>query len=93
MQPTSPQQRPSKISSKQLAAELAGWYGTGAILAAYALLSFKIIDNEDLAYQLLNLSGAMGIIVIGVYKNVPQSIVLNLVWSAIAIVAIAAIIF
>lgn len=93
MQPNTPKQKTTKTNSRQLFSELAGWYGTGAILAAYALLSFKVIESDGLVYQLLNLSGAVGIIIIGIYKNVAQSIVLNLVWSAIAIVAIINILF
>lgn len=77
-----------QMSSKQLVAEIAGWYGAIAILAAYALVSFDLISSDGLAFQLLNLTGALGVIAIAVYKNVKQSVVLNIFWGIVAIVAI-----
>lgn len=77
-----------RISTKQLLAEIAGWYGAIAILTGYTLVSFEIISSDTLVFQLLNLTGALGIIAIAAYKRVAQSIVLNIVWSAVAIIAI-----
>lgn len=76
------------ITSKQLFAEIAGWYGAVAILAAYVLVSFSVIPGDGLLFQLLNLTGALGIVVIALYKKVRQSIVLNIFWSAVALIAI-----
>ncbi len=76
------------MSKKQLLAEIAGWYGVLAILTGYALLSFEVVDSHTLAFQLLNLTGALGIIAIAAYKGVAQSIVVNIVWSVIAVIAI-----
>ena len=80
-----------KPSTKQVLAEIAGWYGTLAILSAYTLVSLKVIGSDTLIFQLLNLTGALGIIAIAAYKKVAQSIVLNIVWSAVAIIAIISI--
>jgi len=77
-----------QISTKQLFAEIAGWYGTLAILTAYALVSFHVISGDDLLFQLLNATGALGIIVIALYKKLVQSIVLNVVWVIVAVIAI-----
>lgn len=82
-----------KLPAKRLAAEIAGWYGAVAILAAYVLVTFSAIESSGLAFQLLNLTGAAGIIVIASYKKVAQSIVLNIVWGIVAIVAITQIVF
>ena len=71
-----------------LFAEIAGWYGAVAILAAYALTSFDVISSNSLAFQLLNLTGALGVIAIAIHKKVNQSILLNAVWAVVAIVAI-----
>lgn len=65
-----------------------GWYGTLAIISAYFLNSFGIIEASSLAYQLLNATGAIGAILIGYYEKVWQSVSLNLVWLLIGIVAI-----
>ena len=77
-----------KISNKQFIAEAAGWYGALAILAAYALVSFNVIEGSGLWFQLLNLTGALGIIAISTYKKVKQSIVLNVFWSIVAVIAL-----
>ena len=68
--------------------EAVGWYGVLAILTAYGLLNFHYLSIESILFQLLNLSGAVGII-IDAYKNKNyQPIILNIVWGTIAIVAI-----
>lgn len=77
-----------KMTTKQLTAEVAGWYGTFAILTAYILVSFNVITGDGLTFQLLNLTGAIGIIAIAAYKGLTQSIVLNVFWGIIAVVAI-----
>ena len=68
--------------------ELVGWYGTIAIVGAYFLNSFQIIETTGAIYQLLNLTGAFGIIAISYYKKVYQSVVLNIIWSMIALIAL-----
>lgn len=78
--------------TKTKAAEIIGWYGTAAIVSAYALVSFDVISADGWTFQLLNLTGALGIIVISTVKKVRQSVVLNLFWFAIALVAILRII-
>jgi hypothetical protein len=76
------------LTNKQFA-EIIGWYGTIAIVGAYALVSFNAIAADGWIYQVLNLTGAIGIIVISLIKRARQSVVLNLFWAAIAIVALA----
>lgn len=68
--------------------ELFGWYGTVAILGAYALLSFGVIEAGSPTYQLLNLTGALSIIVVSIPKKNYQPAVLNFVWAVIAIIAL-----
>jgi len=68
--------------------EIIGWYGTIAIVGAYALLSFGVISANSMAYQLLNATGAIGIVVISFKKKAYQPGVLNIIWTVIAIVAI-----
>jgi hypothetical protein len=43
-----------------------GWYGVAAILSAYALVSFGVLQPDSWQYQVLNLTGAMGIAARGV---------------------------
>lgn len=68
--------------------EIFGWYGTVAILGAYALLSFGVIEAGSATYQLLNLTGALGIVAISIPHRHYQPLILNLVWAFIAIIAL-----
>lgn len=65
--------------------EIIGWIGTIAILAAYLLVSTKKLSPDSREYQLLNLTGAIGIIInSGVHGAIP-SVGLNVVWLLIAV--------
>jgi len=70
------------------AIELLGWYGAAAIAAAYALVSLEVIASNSWAYQLLNLTGALGILVVSVSKKDRQPAALNIFWAVIAFVAL-----
>jgi hypothetical protein len=75
--------------NKDLFYEIAGWYGTFAILGAYALVSFLIIPSDGILYQFLNLSGSIGLLLIALHKKVFQSVTVNVIWALIAVAAIA----
>ncbi len=65
--------------------EIIGWGGTGAILLAYLLVSTGKIASSSKKYQLLNLFGAIGIIInSGIHGAIP-SVGLNIVWFLIAV--------
>lgn len=64
------------------------WYGTCAIIAAYALLSFSILKSTDLTYQFLNGTGALGLVINAFSDKDYQAGVLNILWTIIAGVAI-----
>lgn len=74
--------------NRKILAELCGWYGIAAILAAYACVSFEVIDSQHYVYQILNLTGAIGVIVVSLYKRVWQTFVLNIVWVVIAAIGL-----
>lgn len=71
---------------------LAGWYGVLAILLAYAMLSFGVLTSHSLSYQLLNLTGAAGLIAEAYSKRDYQPTVLNVIWFVIALVSLGQII-
>lgn len=73
--------------------EIFGWYGMIAILVAYALVSFSLLQPTNLIYQILNGTGALGIVLISFYKRTYQPGVLNIIWTLIAIIAILKILF
>lgn len=72
----------------RIVAEICGWYGIAAILVAYACVSFGVIDSQHYLYQVLNFTGAIGVIIVSIYKRVWQTLVLNVVWVIIAIVGL-----
>jgi hypothetical protein len=64
--------------------EIIGWIGTAAILLAYFLVSTGKLSAKSKEYQLLNLLGALGVIInSGIHKAIP-SVGLNVVWLTIA---------
>ena len=73
---------------KNIIKELIGWYGIVAIVSAYILLSFEIIYSTDLLYQILNVTGALGIVYISFEKKAYQPGILNIIWALIATIAI-----
>lgn len=68
--------------------EILGWYGAVAIVGAYFLVSFNVIAADSLLYQMLNFTGAMGVVAVSLAKGVQQPAVLNVFWALIALIAI-----
>lgn len=77
---------------KHKAENYSGWYGVLAILLAYLLVSFNVITAKSLGYQVLNLTGALGIVVEALSKKDAQPATLNSIWAIIAVIAIARIV-
>jgi hypothetical protein len=75
---------------KQRLLDVFGWYGVAAILLAYVLISFEVTTAKSWAYQALNFTGAIGLATISVTKHARQPAIVNLVWAAIALVALVA---
>ncbi|TAL20192.1 hypothetical protein EPN90_01500 [Patescibacteria group bacterium] len=73
--------------------EIFGWYGTVAIVGAYALVSFSIIQSDSALYQLLNLTGAIGIVAVSLVKKAYQPATLNIIWTVIAAIALIKLFF
>ncbi len=77
---------------KKYITEIVGWYGVVSILSAYALMSLGILSSHNIYYQLLNLSGALGIVYDSFKDKDYQPVVLNIIWAVIALIAIVNII-
>ena len=73
--------------------ELYGWYGMAAIILAYALASFSVIKATDVTFQILNGTGALGIVFVSFHRKAYQPGVLNIIWTLIAVIAMAKNIF
>jgi O-antigen/teichoic acid export membrane protein len=68
--------------------DLIGWSGAILLLIAYALVSGKYVGGTSVGYQLLNIVGAVFLIVNSSYYGAYPSAILNLIWAAIALIAI-----
>jgi len=77
-----------KQQKTPLYAEIAGWYGMVAIMVAYLGVSTGWMQGKGLVFQLINLTGAIGLMTISWNKRVKQNVVLNLFWAAIAVFAL-----
>lgn len=69
----------------EIAIEIAGWTGAVLVLLAYVLVSTGRLEGRSVAFQLLNLVGALGFIVNTGWHGAIPSMALNIVWSAMAL--------
>ena len=58
------------------------------ILIAYWLISSRRIEAKSVFYQMLNLGGAVGIVINAFYHSALPSLALNAIWALIAFWAI-----
>lgn len=69
--------------------ELAGWAGSLLVLGAYALTSAGRVDGQSVLYHALNAAGAAGLAVNVIAHGAWPASVLELAWTAIALVSLA----
>lgn len=69
--------------------EIIGWIGAVEVIIAYALNSNGKLKSDSVMFQLLNLTGAIFLIVNTWYNESYPSMVINIIWTAIAIGALA----
>jgi hypothetical protein len=72
----------------ELAVELAGWLGAGALLGAYVLVSSGRLAARGHVFQLINLAGATGLVINGAWHDAWPSVGLNVVWIAVGLAAL-----
>jgi hypothetical protein len=68
--------------------DIVGWLGAGLILGAYALLTAGKVQPNSVAYQGMNVVGALGFIANGWWHGAMPSAVLNIIWAGIGLVAL-----
>lgn len=73
---------------RQFIVEILGWYGLIAVVIAYGSVSLSFVSPNTYIYQFLNLSGSVGLGLVAFVKRAYQNSVLNLVWGAVAVVAL-----
>ncbi len=65
-----------------------GWIGSVLVIAAYGLNSYQKIKSNSIAFQLMNLIGAILLIVNSIYKEAYPFTFINTVWVVIAVTSI-----
>lgn len=65
-----------------------GWIGALLILSAYFLVSFGIMQADQVSWQLLNLFGSAGIVISALPKKDWPAMWLNIIFAAIALIAL-----
>lgn len=72
--------------------EAAGWIGAICVLGAYVLLTTKRVSGDTVTFQLMNVIGSAGFIINTAWHGAIPSMVLNIVWCGVGIVALARIV-
>ena len=62
-----------------------GWIGSIEVVLAYGLISTNKIQGNAITYQLLNLTGAIFLIINTYYYHAYPSTFINIVWVFIAL--------
>ncbi len=72
--------------------DVLGWVGSIEVVAAYGLNSSQKIKSDSLLFQLLNLTGALFLIINSIYKEAYPFTFINSVWMVIALIALVGIV-
>jgi hypothetical protein len=65
-----------------------GWLGAGLILLAYLLVTTGRLTGRSPVFQWMNLVGAAGFVVNGLWHGALPSATLNILWLLIAAIAL-----
>lgn len=68
--------------------DLAGWIGMVLLITAYSMISFKKVKSKSKTFHLLNLFGAIGILINAIYNKLFPVILLNFFWMMISIISL-----
>ena len=68
--------------------EIIGWIGAVEVIIAYAFNSNGKLKSDSVTFQMLNLTGAIFLIANTLYNESYPSMVINIIWTAIAILAL-----
>lgn len=68
--------------------EMIGWVGAILFILSYFLLSLGYWNANQIRYHVMNLFGAVFLVVNGIHYRDSANILVNVVWASIASVAI-----
>ena len=68
--------------------EALGWIGAVEVIIAYAFNSSGKMRSDSVTFQILNLTGAIFLIINTWYNAAYPSMVINVIWTGIALAAL-----
>lgn len=68
--------------------DITGWLGVALLLAAYALVSSRMLEGDSVIYQVMNILGGILLIANSFYYRAMPSVGVNVAWIGIAIFAL-----
>lgn len=68
--------------------DIIGWIGILLILSAFTLTTFDAIAVKDMAYGILNFTGALGVVISSYAKRDFQPVILNTIWLLVAAIGV-----
>lgn len=77
----------------KLLIDIIGWVGAAEVIVAYGLNSYQKIKSDSLFFQLLNLTGAVFLIINTLYYRAYPSTFINIVWVLIALLSLGRLFF
>jgi len=83
----------STSNRKLLVGDVIGWIGAVSLIGAYVLVSLGVVSAQDYLYQILNIIGGGGLLVLGLMRKAYPSVVTNIMWVVVGVVAITRLIF
>ncbi len=74
-------------------ADLVGTIGALMVCAAYFMVSRGMVDPEGAAYHLVNLCGALMLLVSLWFRPNPGAILIETIWALIALLALVSLLY
>jgi hypothetical protein len=68
--------------------ELIGWLGFVLIVSAYLFVTIKLVEVSSATYHLMNLAGALCMVVNARHNEAKPLFWLNVVWALVAILGL-----
>jgi len=65
--------------------QIIGWSGSALLIIAYVLVSSKKLSPEAVQYQLINLGGALFLLVYAIYTVAYPFVLVNFIWLIIGL--------
>jgi hypothetical protein len=76
-----------------LVGDVLGWLGAVSLIGAYLLVSLGVISAQSFLYQIMNIVGGGGLLVLAVMRRAYPSAVTNVMWVIIGLVALVGLAF